>query len=404
MSKPLEGIKVLELSTFVAAPVCARLLSDMGANVIKVEHPAGDQWRATGVSFLPARFSADENPVFDIYNSGKKHIAINLKSPEGMEAFHKLLAQTDIFITNTRPDALTRLGLSYEQIKDRYPSLVYAMLVGYGEKGPEAKKPAFDTVAFWSKSGFMMDQSVAGENFMPVVPPSSVGDTVSGMFLMGEICAALFRRERTGKGDFVRSGLYHNGIFTMGTMVINSQKPFGRKYPCTREDHGVPGGYYCCADNEWVFIAAAYAATIIPKMCVAIGRSDLLENEEFMTASTRWQNRAKYYAIFRDAFLTKTSQEWEKIAEEMDFPLVRMSHYSDVSEDPQAWANGYLEHVEFANGRVDVMPVCPLEMDSVGEVKTIPAPGIGHDTKAVFTELGYTEEQIAALQASGAIK
>lgn len=404
MSKPLEGIKVLELSTFVAAPVCARLLSDLGAEVIKVERPEGDQWRATGVSFLPARFSADENPVFDIYNSGKKHIAMNLKKPEGMEAFHKLLSQADVFITNTRPKALERLGLDYASLKEKYPALVYAMLVGYGEKGPEAAKPAFDTVAFWSKSGFLMDQAVKNEAYMPVVPPASAGDTVSGMFLMGEICAALFRRERTGKGDFVRSGLYHNGIFTMGTMNIITQKPFGRKYPCSRLDQGVPGGYYCCADNEWVFIAAAYAADIIPKMCKAIGRMDLLEDTEFMTAATRWKYREKYYAIFRDAFLTKTSHEWEKIAEELDFPLERMSHYSDVTEDPQAWANDYLEHVTFANGQVDVMPASPLEMDSVGKIKTVPAPEVGHHTKEVMAQLGYTPEQVEAMYAAGAIK
>ena len=404
MSKPLEGIKVLELSTFVAAPVCARLLGELGAQVIKVERPEGDQWRATGVSFLPSRFSDAENPVFDIYNSGKKHIALNLKAPEGMEAFHKLLSQSDVFITNTRPKALERLGLAYEQVKEKYPSLVYAMLIGYGEKGPEAEKPAFDTVAFWSKSGFLMDQTVKSEYSMPVVPPSSAGDTVSGMFLMGEICAALLRRERTGKGDFVRSGLYHNGIFTFGTMNIITQRPFGRNYPLTRVDQGVPGGYYQCADGEWVYIAAAYAATIIPKMCQAIGRMDLMEDPEFTTAASRWTNRERYYAIFRDAFLTKTSHEWEKIATELDFPLERMTHYYEVTEDPQAWANDYLEHVEFANGRIDVMPRSPLEMDSVGLPKTVPAPEVGHDTRATMEELGYTPEQIDAMYASGAIK
>jgi crotonobetainyl-CoA:carnitine CoA-transferase CaiB-like acyl-CoA transferase len=137
MSKPLAGVKVVELATFVAGPVSARLLADLGAEVIKVERPEGDAWRATGVSYLPNRFSKDENPVFDIYNAGKKHVALNLKTPEGMEAFHRLLADADVFITNTRPRALKRLGLSYEDIKEKYPSLVYGILLGYGEEGPE---------------------------------------------------------------------------------------------------------------------------------------------------------------------------------------------------------------------------------------------------------------------------
>ena len=148
MNKPLENIRVVELSTFVAAPSCARLLADMGAEVIKIEHPKGDAWRHTALSYKPGFYNYKHNPVFDIYNSNKKHIAINLKSEEGMEAMHKLLEKTDIFITNTRPAALERLGLSYEQLKQRYPSLIYAIILGYGEKGPDASLPAFDTTAF----------------------------------------------------------------------------------------------------------------------------------------------------------------------------------------------------------------------------------------------------------------
>ena len=139
MSKPLSGVKVVELATFVAGPVTGRLLADLGAEVIKVERPDGDAWRITGVSYKPDRFSDDENPVFDIYNAGKKHIALNLKSGEGMEAFHKLLAEADVFVTNTRPKALKRLGLSYEDLKERYPGLIYAILLGYGEEGPDRK-------------------------------------------------------------------------------------------------------------------------------------------------------------------------------------------------------------------------------------------------------------------------
>lgn len=403
MSKPLTGIKVLELSTFVAAPSCARLLADLGAQVIKVEHPNGDTWRKTGVSYIPSRFSENENPVFDIYNSGKKHIAIDLKNEQGMEAFHKLLAQSDVFITNTRPAALQRLGIAYEQVKEKYPSLIYGIVLGYGEKGPDAAKPAFDTTAFWSRSGFLRDLAIASGEYMPVNPPASMGDTISGYLLLAEVCAALYRRNLTGEGDYLRSGLYHNAIFTMGTMAIISQKPFGREYPRSRVDHGVPGGYYECADGEWVYIATGYAEALIPKLCQAIGRADLAEDPRYATADDRWKNRQEYYQIFHDVFLTKTSAEWIEIADELDFPLMRMGHFSDIAQDEQAWANDYLEHVTFANGNVDVMPRSPIEMDSVGMLKTTPAPGIGENTKAVLEELGYTEEQIEQMYASGAV-
>ena len=405
MNGPLAGVKVLELSTFVAAPVSARLLSDLGATVIKVEHPNGDTWRVTGVSYVPHRFSDKENPVFDIYNTGKKHIALNLKTPEGMEAFHKLLKQSDVFITNTRVQALKRLGISYDDIKEKYPDLIYASVLGYGENGPDAAKPAFDTTAFWSRSGFLRDLAIDdGEHYTPVVPPASVGDTLTGMFLMGEICAALYRRLKTGKGDYVRSTLYHNGIFAMGTMAIITQKPFGQVFPKNRVSHGAPGGYYQCSDGEWVYLATGYAEHLIPTLCKAVNRMDLLEDPRYIDAKGRWENRDDYYNEFREIFSKKTSEEWIKLADEYDLPLVKMNHFADLSKDEQAWANGYLEHVEFANGNIDVMPSSPIEMDSVGPLKTVPANKIGADTEEILKELGYTTEQIQKMFESEAIR
>lgn len=404
MQKPLSGIKVLDLSTFVAAPVCCRLLADLGADVIKVERPTGDTWRQTGISYLPSHFSDAENPVFDIYNSGKKHIALDLKDPEGKAVFLKLLAQADVFVTNTRPAALKRLGISYEDLKDRFPALIYGIVLGYGENGPDADKPAFDTTAFWSKSGFLRDMAPLSDHYAPVQPPFGVGDTICGYLLMGEICAALYRRKETGKGDYVRSSLYHNGIFTMGTMEIISQRPWGRSFPTTRTDHGVPGGYYRCADDEWIYIAVGYAQALIPRLCQAIGRPELAEDPRYSTAEARSKNKAEYYQIFSQAFRSQPLQYWLDMAQQLDLPIVRMNHFCDVAEDEQAWVNGYLEHVEFANGRVDVMPSSPIEMDSIGPLKTVPAPAIGADTQQILRSLGYTDAQITRLQENGTIK
>lgn len=404
MQGPLSGIKVLDLSTFVAAPVCGRLLADMGAEVIKVEHPKGDAWRTTGKDYIPERFSDEENPVFDIYNSGKKHIALDLKSEDGKAVFFKLLEQADVFITNTRPAALKRLGISYEDLKDRFPRLIYGIVLGYGEKGPDANNPAFDTTGFWSKSGFLRDMATLNENYAPVNPPFGVGDTITGYLLMGEVCAALYRRTQTGKGDYVRSGLYHNGIFTMGTMEIISQEPFGRTFPTTRTDHGVPGGAYQCADGDWLYIAVGYAQALIPRLCAAIGRPELATDPRYNTPLKRKENQKEYYAYFREAFQKKPISHWLQVAKELDLPFVRMNHFSDVTKDQQAWVNGYLENVRFANGQVDVMPSSPIEMDSVGQLKTVPAPAVGADTRQILQELGYSQDQIDTMLAAGTIK
>lgn len=405
MSGPLSGVKILELATMVAAPSCARILSDMGAEVIKVEHPKGDGWRRTAISYHADRYSEDESPVFDIYNSGKKHIAINLKTPDGMAAFHKLLAQSDVFITNTRPAALRRLGISYEDLKDRYPSLIYGIVEGYGEHGPAANDPAFDTTAFWSRSGFLRDMAPEGEHYAPVLAPSGVGDTVTGYLLLSQVLAALYRRTQTGKGDFVCSSLYHNGIFTMGTMQIISQAPWGREYPMTRIQHGIPGGYYRCADGEYIFVSIGYAEKkLLPLLYKMIGREDLLADPKFCDGPTGRKHPEEYYEIFRQAFLTQPASHWLAMARELDMPIVPLNHFRDVTQDEQAWANNYLEHMHYPNGHVDIMPRSPLEMASLGPVDTKAAPGIGAHTDSVLESLGYTPEAIAAMKASGAIK
>lgn len=393
---PLSGIRVVEMSTFVAAPVTARLLGDMGADVIKIEAPTGDGWRNNGTSAAP-RFNADENPVFDIYNTGKKLISLNLKTEKGKEAFFKLLENTDVFVTNLRLSALERLGLSYEDLKKRYPRLIYAVVLGYGEKGPDADKPAYDTTAFWSRGGFFRDMSIQKDTYEPVGTPSSVGDTATAYLLVAEICAALFRRSTEGTGEFVSSTLYRNGIFCMGTMIIKTQEPFGVKYPMKRLDYGVFGGHYECADGEWILLALGKKPGTVPKLMEYLGYPDLLTDPRFDTPEKRESNKAEFFEYFKKGFLSKPSDFWLDFAREYDMPLVRQVHFSDVSKDPQAWENGFLENVEFRSGNIDVMPTSPIEMESACPPPTKPAPYVGGDTVEVLLSIGYTEEEVTAM-------
>lgn len=404
MTRPLEGIRVLDLTAFVAAPVCARLLSDLGAEVIKVERPQGDAWRGVGKSYN-RRFGDDQNPVFDIYNSGKKMIALDLKTEKGKEIFWKLLKESDVFVTNTRPDALKRLGFSYEEVKKECPQLIYAMVIGYGEKGPEAAVPAFDTTAFWARTGFLRDMAVKNEGYEPLMPPSSIGDTVTGTTLGMEICAALFRRSRTGKGDYVTSSLYHNGIFAMGTMTITTQQPGGQILPRTRRSRGLIGTYRC-SDDEWVLLANGGNPAYFSRIIEMLGLTETIKDPRFATPEERAkpENFNELYQIFTSRFLEKPAEEWVKLAAAADVPLVRMNHFEEVNSDPQAWANGFLENVTFRTGDQMPMPNSPIRMASVGELKTVPAPTVGWDTKEVLEDLGYTAEEIQKMAENGEIK
>ena len=401
--KPLEGITVVDLSTFVAAPVCGRLLADMGARVIKVEAVRGDTWRGTGHNHVPDRYNKDENPVFDIYNTGKEFISLNLKAPEGKEAMLKLLSGADVFLTNTRPAALKRLGLDAEQLRSRFPGLIYALLVGYGEKGPDADNPAFDSTAFWSKSGFLHDQATRREDFAPINPPFGMGDTVCGYLLLAEVCAALVRKAKTGLGDVISSGLFHNGLFTTGTMSLINQKPFGKKYPVSRVEHSVPGGMYRCSDDAWVYIGISSAPAKIPALMAALGRPEIGTDPNYVTPEFRVVDKEGIYAICKEAFLKNTSEHWLQKGVEFDLPIVKLNTYSSAYEDEQAWANGYLEKVTFASGNTDIMPTSPIEMESIGQLKTVPAAGIGAHTAQVLEQLGYTADQIAAMEETGAV-
>ena len=400
MKKPLEGIRVVELATFVAAPTTGRFLADLGAEVVKIEQPQGDGWRDTG--YKVGYFSRKHNPVFDLYNSGKKHISLNVKTPEGMEAMHKLLEGTDIFITNLRTNALARNGLDYETLKDKYPALIYGLMLGFGEKGPDAELPAFDTTAFWSRGGFLRSLNDADYD-VPVTAPAGIGDAFTGYLLLSEILAALFRRSRDGKGELVKAGLYHNAVYGMGTMNIVTQEPDPTPRPIARKDGPVHMGAFCCADGEWIYFIKGSVKEYDKKIATILGLEALLDDPRYADPGAIERNREQLYPMFRDAFLKQSSDYWLEKLHAIDVGAVRMVHFSDVSKDEQAWANDYLEHVQFPDGVSGVMPTSPLEMESVGKIVTKPAPMVGHDTVAVLQDLGYSDDEIARMNDSGAI-
>lgn len=378
--KLLSGFKVVELATYVAAPTCGKLLADLGAEVIKIESPAGDPWRYGAEG--PGRVC----PRFEVCNSGKRSVVLNLKTPEGMDAMYRLLAQADIFVTNSRRKALLRRGLDWDTLRTRFPSLIYAWLSGYGAEGPEADLPAFDAAAFWAQSGYMADLIIQTGESYPMNTPLGVGDTITGTMLYASVLAAVIRRMQTGEGDFVTTSLYNAGIWAAcGMVAVQQHSAF--PMPIKREWCRPEGASYRCADGEWVLICILEYERYVPAFFETLGLPGLLEDPRFDTPEKRFIHNGELLGLAAAAFAQKPADEWVRILSERDIVCTRIEHFANVPKSEQAWANGYLDRVVYGNGEEYVYPSPPFRMASQQPARLSPAPKLGADTQGVLSTL-----------------
>ncbi len=401
-NKPLQGIKVVELSTYVAAPGAARILSDMGAQVIKIESFSGDQWRETGKKMLGTDDS--ENPVFDVYNTGKKSICVNIKTEEGLAFTLKMLESADVFITNTRARSLRKLGLDAKTLTAKFPHLVFASIDGFGSKGPDADSPGFDNISFWARSGFNMDIPYKTENYFPMPPTSGIGDCISGGFLVAGIMTALFNRERTGKGDIVNVSLYGAAIWAMSSMLLRANPKYNEQFPVST-NHGDPlTNNYECADGKWCNISVrAYDkdADLIYKL---LGIEDEIKAIGNVNVNNYCSMSEVLIPLIRTAMKKKTSDVWMKEFRERDLVIGLLPHMTDVLVDEQAWVNGFVEELINRNGEKTTMSCPPIHLGSYIKDAATPAPKMGENTEEVLIAYGYSKEEIDRMRKNGAVK
>lgn len=400
---PLEGIKVVELATVVAAPTTARLLADYGADVIKIEIPGpGDSMRVLGdMHRMP--ISEDNNPMFDLFNTGKKLVSINLKSGEGKEVFFKLLSQADVFITNTRKQSLERMGIWYQQIKDLFPKLIYAHFSGFGLTGKDKDRPGYDSTAFWLKSGVAGDVTLAGS--FPARPPYAFGDIASASYFLNGILIAIFGRGKTGRGTLISTSLYGAGIWMSASFVVNTQEKYGNKLPAERYEPWSPFcDYYKCSDGKYImFITKRYPAER-QLMAEIFGLPELVTDPDLATIGSM-RRSGKLPGIVRkleEILLSKSSSEWVSIFEAKDVPYELSRHIMDVYTDAQAWDNGYVESMQYPDG-VTVFPTPPIKYTEYGRRPMGKTAKLGADTDSVLKELGYSAGEILTLRQSEVI-
>lgn len=398
--KPLEGVRVIEMSTFIAVPACARFFAEFGADVIKIEPKGGDVVRFNGVS--EGRLGDPyENTTFDLENAHKRSLVVNLKAPEGREILYKLLEDTDIFLTNWRPQALAKLGLNYEDLKDRFPKLVYASFTGYGETGPDMNLPGYDFTAFWARGGLLGTLYQKDSEPINLIP--GIGDHISGMFLAAGIMTALYNAQKTGKGDKVSTSLLHSSIFVQGIAIQAAQyKGLGQTYPISRKTAENPfNNTYKSKDGRFIQLSMPPFDMFYPKFMPLIGREDLVGNPRYtMDSITKNKLHGEFVQIITDAFEQKTAEEWSKILVEGDIPFSICQVWEEVLEDKQAWASGVFEEVDYPSGKRAMVrpPVC---IEGAEAKKYTRGPMLAEHSEEILRELGYTDAQLSELHKTG---
>jgi cinnamoyl-CoA:phenyllactate CoA-transferase len=400
MSLTLTGVRVVELSTFIAVPACARFFADQGADVIKVEARGGDAVRWNGVSEGRSG-SPYENTTFDLENANKRGVVLNLKDPKGKEILFRLLADADVFLTNWRPQALEKAGLTYEALHGRFPKMVYGTLTGYGDKGPDKDLPGYDFTAFWARGGIMESLRQKGEWPINLIP--GMGDHIAGLLLASGVMAALFDAQRSGVGQRVCINLLHTAIWDQAIMLQAAQyTQLGQKYPISR--HTADNPFNCAyrtSDGRFMQISMPPFDVFYPKFMPLIGRADLVGNPRYtMDNITQNKLHAEFIDILTAAFEQKTAAEWDEIFTENDIPHSVLRGWEEALEDPQANANDVYYEMHYPTGTTVKLVRQPVFIgDGLPEYRM--APMLGEHSEEVLRSLGYGDEELKALHESG---
>jgi len=390
------GLKVIDCASWIAGPAAATILSDFGADVIKVEPPgAGDPWRAS--TPIPGKAT---DYYWQLTSRNKRSLAINLKHEDGLAALYRLVASADVFISNFPIPVRDRLKIAPSDLLPLNSRLVYASFTAYGETGDEAPKTGFDATAYWARTG-LMDMVRATEDTEPTRSAPGMGDHPSATGLYAAIVTALYRREKTGKGGVVQSSLLQNGLWANACFI--QSRLFGEHISLRPPRWQAPNAlanHYRCRDGRWFIMALHNEQRQLRGFLEAIGRADLTDDPRFETSASRKQNGSALAKLLDEVFAQRDLAEWRQILDAAGVTIGAVSTVNEISDDAQMQDSGGL--VPFADGK-GLTISSPFNMD--GETKVAPqrAPTVGQHSDAVLREAGYTEEEIKRLRELGVL-
>ncbi len=394
--RPFDGLKVIDCASYIAAPAAATVLSDFGADVVKVESLEGDAYREL---FRPGGFGPDDrNYGWELDSRNKRSLAVDLKRPEGLEILCRLIAGADVFITNLAAAARERLRIDYASIGPLNPRLVYAAFSAYGETGPDAGKTGFDATAYWARSG-LMDITKADHSAPPARSTAGMGDHPSAMTLFAAIVTALYRRERTGRGGLVTSSLLDNGLWANSCFL--QARLFGAPVPPRppREQVSNPlSNVYRTRDERWLVLVMLNEARQFAPLLEVLGCAHFLDDPRFATPAARRMHNRELIVILDTGFAQRDVAEWRALLDAAGITFSVVSSLDEVLQDEQA--RGAL--VPFAQGP-GLTVSSPFAVDGVSKVAPRMAPALGEHTAAVLREAGYAEDQITDLHALGVV-
>ena len=397
----LEGIKVIELSLYAFAPSAAAVLSDWGADVIKVVPPAtADPMMGTPIAGLPQR-EVGIAFMWELLNRGKRCVGIDVSNPDGRAVFVDLLRDADVFITNLLPGARSRFGVDVEDVQAVNPSVVYARASAHGNEGPERATGGYDHTDFWARTGIGHAASQVADEFVPQ-PGPAMGDLTSGAAMAGAIAAALLRRERTGRGAVVDVSLLSTAMWVGAPAILASALYEVDTIPRLRHNDlwNPLVAAYATRDNRLIYLAGVLTEGHFENFCETISRPDLLTDEQYATGGARIENRRALIGLLDAVFAARDLSEWLEVLPRLTSPWTIVRTAAEAAVDQQVTANGYVCEVAGAVRHPNV--ASPAQFDDI-KPSLAPAPGHGEHTDQVLLSLGRTWDDIIELKAANAV-
>lgn len=397
MTRPLDGIKIVDMSTMLMAPYATQLLGDLGADIIKIESPEGDPVRGIGPLKNPGM-----GAIFLNCNRSKRSVVLDVKQPDGLQAALDIIKGADVLLTNLRPQVMERLQLTYEQVSEVNPRIIYASLFGYDQKGPYAHKPAFDDLIQGAVAIPSLSQMAYGGE--PTLAPTAIIDRGVALWAVGQVNAALFHQLKTGEGQKIDLPMFEfmTSFVMSDHMAGETFEPaigpmgYARILSPDRRPYKTKDGYICVmvyTDKQW------------RSFFKAIDREADFENDpRLQSMTTRTENIDAIYSELADLLLTRTSKEWLDLMDKADVPSMPLHTLESLMADPQLEAIDFFKMIDHpSEGRIRDMAI-PSTWSKSQPAPSGFAPQLGEHSQEVLSEIGYSEERIADLMKCGAAR